>query len=781
MHYSSMKSLNTQMVWICFTIVLFAGSPGLVQADPEGKKIYETKCLSCHGTNGAGVKGKYNKPLSGDLTPNQLAKVIEETMPKEDPGSISGANALAVSKYIHDAFYSTIARERNRPARIELSRLTVRQYRNALMDLTGSFRAGSPPPDKRKGLKGEYFKGRNVNNKGEMVESRIDAGVEFDFKEESPIPGKMEPAEYSIRWTGGIFAPETGYYEFAVHSNHGVRLWVNDNAIPLVDAWVKSGKDTEFKGSMFLLAGRYYSIRLDFSKAKQGVNDNKKPKVVQPAFVNLLWKKPNGPLEICPGEYLSPATVPELFISSTPFPPDDGSLGWERGATVSKEWDQATTQGALETAKYISRKLSEFTRTKEGDAQRTEKSVEFLKKFASRAFRRNLEATENDQITKTMSEFKDTQEGALRILVWILKSPHFLYRPEGTGEFLASELSFTLWDSIPDQPLLDAASTGKLKNPEALNREIKRMLLDPRAREKIRAGFHDLLLLNHSHELVKDANRFPGFDPKLESDLRISLDKSIEEIFWDDNSNFKRLFQDEGVFMNERIARFYNQKTSPKLGFEKVPLDSGKRAGLVTHPYLLSMLAYSAESSPIHRGVFLARGVMGVTLKPPPEAVAPLATSLHPSLTTRERVIMQTKAGVCMTCHGTINSLGFTLEQFDAVGRLREKDNAKPIDSTGWYIARDGKKIVFENARDLGEYLATSRDTHRAFTEHLFHHLLKQPTRAYGADTLDQLTDYFEKNSLNMQKLAGEMTRMALVGKSGNKEQKVSKQPSQGR
>ena len=192
---------------------------------------------------------------------------------------------------------------------------------------------------------------------------------------------------------------------------------------------------------------------------------------------------------------------------------------------------------------------------------------------------------------------------------------------------------------------------------------------------------------------------------------------------------------------------------------------------------MLSMLSYSAESSPIHRGVFLARSLLGVTLKPPPEAAAPLAASLHPSLNTRERVALQTKGGACMTCHGTINSLGFTLERFDAVGRLREKDNAKLIDSNGWYVARDGKKVTLENASGLGRYLANSPDAHRAFTEHLFHHLLKQPTRAYGVDTLEKMTLYFEKNSLNMRQLAAEMARMACTEKTGVKSQEVSKQP----
>ena len=757
-------------------LLLIAFESGMALGAPEGKKIYEAKCVSCHGQNGAGIKGKYNKPLSGDLTPNQLAKVIEETMPKEDPGSLSAADAFAVSSYIHELFYSSIARERNRPARIELSRLTVKQYRNSMMDLIGSFRPTAIPSDKTKGIRGEYFKTRNFN-KEDLAQSRIDAEVDFDFKEESPISGKMEPGEFTLRWTGAIHAPETGYYEFVIHASHAVRLWVNDNNTPLIDAWVKSGKDTEYKGSIYLVSGRSYSLRLEFTKAKQGVNDNKKPKVVQPAFVKLLWKKPGGPVEICPGEYLSSTTLPEMFVSSTPFPPDDGSLGWERGVTVSKEWDQATTEGALEAAKYIAIKLPEFAKTKEGDAQRIEKTEDFLKKFATKAFRRNLQTSENEIIKKVLKEFKDPQDGALRVLVWVLKSPNFLYRNEGQGDSVASQLSYTLWDSIPDQQLLEAEASGKLKNSEGLNREIDRMLLDARAHEKIRGFFHDILLLNQSHELNKDASRFPGFDPKLESDLRISLDKTIDQIFWEKESNYQRLFLEQDLFMNERIAKFYQQKPASKNGFEKVSFDAGQRAGIITHPYMLSMLSYSAESSPIHRGVFLARSLLGVTLKPPPEAAAPLAASLHPSLNTRERVALQTKGGACMTCHGTINSLGFTLERFDAVGRLREKDNAKSIDSNGWYVARDGKKVSLENAQSLGRYLANSPDAHRAFTEQMFHHMLKQPTRAYGAETLEQLTLYFEKNSLNMRQLAAEMARMACSANAKEKSREVSKQP----
>ena len=92
---------------------------------------------------------------------------------------------------------------------------------------------------------------------------------------------------------------------------------------------------------------------------------------------------------------------------------------------------------------------------------------------------------------------------------------------------------------------------------------------------------------------------------------------------------------------------------------------------MLTHPYLLSVLAYPAESSPIHRGVFIGRGLLGITLRPPPEAFVPFPAEAHPDLTTRQRIALQTSPAACIGCHGVMNPLGFTLENFDAVGRYR--------------------------------------------------------------------------------------------------------------
>ena len=148
----------------------------------------------------------------------------------------------------------------------------------------------------------------------------------------------------------------------------------------------------------------------------------------------------------------------------------------------------------------------------------------------------------------------------------------------------------------------------------------------------------------------------------------------------------------------------------------------------------MARFAHSSESSPIHRGVFLARGVLGQAMRPPPEAVAPLPPDLNPDLTTRERVDLQTRSAACMTCHAVINPLGYTLENFDAVGRFRNVDRGKPVDSSGVYRTHSGETVNINGPRELAEMLARSDDAQGAFTEQLFHHLVRQPAALRPGD-----------------------------------------------
>jgi len=757
-----------QYPWRCCAAALVLAALGrpVTAADNPGQQLYQKKCATCHGLAGEGSK-RYREPLVGDQPVAELAKVIAKTMPDNKPGTLSAEEAQQVAAYIHDAFYSAAARERNRPPRIELARLTVAQYRNAVADLIGSFRYVARL-DERRGLRAEYYKGRNFRDR---VLERIDGEVHFDFGTDTPVPEKTEPHEFSIRWTGSLIAPETGSYEFVVHTEHAVRLWLNDLNRPLIDAWVKSGNDTEYKGSMALVGGRVYPMRLEYTKAKQGVDDSKTNKNKPPpvkSSIALLWKQPHRAVDVVSSRNLAPVASAESFVIATPFPPDDRSYGWERGTAVSKEWDEATTEAALETAGYVVRRLNELAGTRDGAADRPAKARDFCRRFAERAFRRPLTEEQKQLFVDRQFEASgDVDIAVKRVVLLVLKSPRFLYREVGSkpdSYDIAARLSFGLWDSLPDAELLSAAASGQLATRDQVVRQAERMLSDLRARTKLRQFLLTWLKVDHYPDIAKDAKRFPGFDAALVSNLRTSLELFLDDVVWDDRSDFRQLFLADQLHLNGRLARFYQVELPPDADFRRMELDADQRAGVLTHPYLMAAFAYPAESSPIHRGVFLARGVLGLALRPPPEAFTPLAADLHPTLTTRERVMLQTRSTNCMGCHGIINPLGFTLEHFDAVGRFRDTDHAKPIDATGLYQTRTGKTVSVTGARQLAEFLAGSEEVQQAFAEQLFHHLVQQSVKAYGVQTPIELRQSFAGSGFHIRKLAIEtMARSALT------------------
>jgi cytochrome c553 len=809
---TSLRPLPCRFPLRAALLVLTVGiAPAIATADDKtGEQLYRQQCARCHGINGEGSK-KYEQALVGEKSVAQLAKLIRQTMPEDKPGTLSEADAAKLATFIHEAFYSPAAQARNKPARVELSRLTVRQYQNAIADLVGSFRPAPKWDETKRGLRGEYYNARNFRGNARLID-RLDPEVKFDFGTVGPQVekgDKFDPHQFSIRWEGSVLAPETGTYEFVVRTEHATRLWVNENRKPLIDAWVKSGNDTEYRTSIYLIAGRAYPIRLEFSKAKQGVDDSKKNPNPPPkkASVALEWKPPHGGLGVIPARNLSPQSFPESFVVTTPFPPDDRSLGWERANTVSKAWDAAATDAALDAAAYVAAHIDELSGVRAPERnrgpgsgnpadirfdappaakptpERDRKIREFCRTFAEHAFRRPLtDEQARVFVDRQFESAADPEVAVKRVVLFVLKSPRFLYREVGGGPDAydtAARLSFALWDSIPDAELLTAAAKGELATREQVARHAERMLADPRAKMKLHEFLMTWLKVEQPPDLAKDAKRFPGFDAALAADLRASLELFLDDVLWSEDGDFRKLLLADELALNGRLAKFYGVKLPappPVRGwfgeytpepadasFRNMKLNPDQRAGVLTHPYLMSAFAYTSETSPIHRGVFIARGVLGLAMRPPPEAFTPLPAELHPNLSTRERVALQTKPAACISCHGVINPLGFTLEHFDAVGRYREKDAGKPVADDGSYQTRKGQVVKFDGVRALAKFLAASDEVHAAFAEQLFHHLVKQPVRAYGANKLAELRDSFSRGGFNIRKLAVEAAVTAAL------------------
>jgi hypothetical protein len=289
------------------------------------------------------------------------------------------------------------------------------------------------------------------------------------------------------------------------------------------------------------------------------------------------------------------------------------------------------------------------------------------------------------------------------------------------------------------------------------------MIPDLRTEAKVRDFYRQWLQLDRLHELSKDRRRFPEFDDAVVSDLRTSLDLFLEDVTWSEASDFRQLLLAESVYLNGRLARLYGADLPADAPFQKSPVGPPKPAGILTHPLLLAGLAYDAASSPIHRGVFVARSLLGKRLRTPPEAVTPLPAELHPELTTRERVALQTRPQSCQTCHATVNPLGFALEHYDAVGRFRETENGRPIDASGSYGALGGEAVQFKGARELAEFLAKNEETHAAFVQHLFHYVVKQPVRAYGVDRPEILRNDFARGGYNIRRLLAQVVATSAL------------------
>ena len=737
-----------------------------VKPATTGQQTYKSRCASCHGAKGEGTKIRPS-PLTGDRSVGDLSRYIAQSMPP-GPKKCGVEDAKKVAAYIYNAFYSPVSQARSVPARVALSRLTVRQFRSAVADLIGSFRDPTAIEAQR-GLRAEYFKAKRFDN-GERVLQRVDPEVHFDFGRTGPVPDRFEPHQFSIRWQGSVMAPETGEYEFILHSEHAVRLWVNDTEQPLIDAWVKSGNDNEFHASLTLLGGRAYPLRLEFTKSTQGVDDTeaKKGKPAAQASIALNWKRPHQAEETIPNRCLLPSASPETYVPSTPFPPDDRSIGYERGTSVSKAWDEATTTAALEAAAYVAAHLRELSNVKDNAPDRDARLQKFCRQFVTCALRRPL--TEEIARLYVEHQFKlapDPTNAVKRVVVLTLKSPRFLYQevdsPTPDAYDTASRLSFALWDSLPDTELLKAAAAGELVSRDQIRRQAERMASDPRAALKVHDFLMQWLKVDQYPDLAKNAKRYPGFDSSVATDLRTSLELQLENTVWSDKSDYRELMLSKKMFLNGRLAPFYGVSLPPDAPFQSVVLDPAERSGVLTHPYILASFAYVDNSSPIHRGVMIVRNMLGRVLKPPPAAFAPLAADLHPSLTTRQRVEMQTRPAACSGCHGMINPLGFTLERFDAIGRLRKEENGQSVNCTGGYQPRSGPAAQFNGAQDLARYIAGSDEAHAAFAEKMFQNLVKQPIRAYGPQALPDLQRSFAAQEYNIRKLLIEIGTMAAL------------------
>lgn len=810
-----MSSFQSRFALVCHLALLLVLPSSLPAhswaSEVDGATIYAHKCAQCHGAQGQGTEAGYSMPLvANKATIAELTKLVEETMPEEAPEECVGEEAAAVARFIADELYSLNDHE---PPQV--ARLTVAQYRNALADCISRF---SPSKSEESepvvpGLKGEYFQSRGMNKADKLGHYRSDTSIKFDFGTGSPVPS-ISPDQFAIIWKGGLIAKDTGYYEFRISTQNGARLYLNidpDDSLrrlrddsssqgqqALIDAWVSSGEMRVTSARIFLLGGRKYPLRIEFFKYLE-----------ETSSVHVEWKPPHAAWRTLDYNDVETSRPVRTFVCDVPFPADDRSLGFERGNSASPEWQSAVTDGAIAAANEIIDRLPTLAKIEVGDEpeswlpeEHKNKIDPFVLSFAEAAFRRPLATVETELIQQLLDEEPTPYEARVRkSLVFTLLSPHFLYvdleahasphAEQGpNAQFAsASKLAFALWDSIPDQELLNAAKAGRLDSAKALEQHARRMIRDDRTQAKVRSFFHHWLELDE-RDLAKDKQLFPNFDDAVVADLRRSLQEFVDQVIWSRDSDYRELLTANYLLLNDRLTKLYSSEPpdekdsdgqaikrkarSIRFGSSFQPVDFPKhqRAGVLTHPYLLSAQAYHNNTSPIHRGVFLTRNIVGRSLSPPPVAVAFKDEEFDANLTMREKITELTRDEACRACHSVINPLGFALENFDAVGRWRTLDNEKPVNSQSEYTTASGENLKVSNARDIAEFAVKSPLAHHAFVAQVFQHVAKRSPLDFPEELLTELTQEFEKENFNVQKLWANVA--TTVAKRDDDEQKLA-------
>jgi hypothetical protein len=297
------------------------------------------------------------------------------------------------------------------------------------------------------------------------------------------------------------------------------------------------------------------------------------------------------------------------------------------------------------------------------------------------------------------------ETGIQRALQRILSSPKFVIRVEhepptvapGTvyaiSDYeLASRLSFFLWSSIPDDELLDAAARGRLKTPSVLEQQVRRMLADSRAEALVSNFAGQWLQLRNLRNSVPNEDLFPEFDDNLRQAFQRETEMFFDSIVREDR-NVLDLLTADFTYVNERLARHYKIPNIYGSHFRRVTIADEARKGLFGHGSILTSTSNANRTSPTVRGKWILANLIGMPPSPPPANVPPLKENPDGATPVNIRAQMEEHRSnaVCASCHKLMDPLGFAMENFDAVGRWRTRDNGSPIDASGQFL--DGAKL----------------------------------------------------------------------------------------
>ncbi len=409
-----------------------------------------------------------------------------------------------------------------------------------------------------------------------------------------------------------------------------------------------------------------------------------------------------------------------------------------------------------------------FVCVPEGESDEQACAAEIVRRLAERAYRRPVAA--DDAAVATLLEFyaagraeSSFDAGIQRAVARVLVDPEFIFRFEHepqdlpAGEAyrlsdveLASRLSFFLWSSIPDERLLAAAAARELSKPAVLEREVRRMLADPKADALVASFASQWLGLRQLDAVNPTSGEFDG-------NLREAFRKETELLFATvlrEDSSVLELLSADYTFVDERLARHYGIPNVRGSRFRRVELSGGARGGLLGHGSVLTVTSAPNRTSPVKRGQWILENVLGTPAPPPPDNVETNLDETAPAgaapTTMRERLARHRADPTCGACHNLIDPLGFALESFDFTGRQRDAEAQAPVDTRGVFV--DGRPL--EGPADLRRAMLEHGELFvQTFAEKLLTYALGRPLAASDMPAVREIVRQAARDDYKMSAL----------------------------
>lgn len=702
------------------------------------RSFLEKHCIDCHGADSAkaGLRldtlaAKFTDPDTQRLWLKVLERVEAGDMPPKKKPRPAEGDQKQVLTWINDRLLEADRSSAPRRGALALRRLTRLQYENTIHDL---LTIDLPlkerlPEDKR------AFGFDNVGEALNLSPSQLEAYLEAaDAALDAAIVKKAKPETFKRRFER---LDATGDHEGILDLEDAVVLLGRSTFGPPLYKHVKETGWYRFRLSAWSYQSRdpveILVRQHDLRSSDAPVIGYFEAPVDAPRVIEFTCK-------------LMSSSYVNISAHKLPYPPQVRNLKEHAGPGLAVQWlevegplldawppaghRQLFGELPLQPVSKGSKVLTVQSDQPRADAER------LLKAFMRRAYRRPVTPEDVEPIVKLVTEqldAKQTFEEAMRAgYKAILCSPDFLFFPEKRGASddlaLAARLSYFLWNSQPDEELSKLAEQGALSRPEKLRAQVERMLNHPKAQGFIKnflAQWLDLRLIDFT---MPDRKLYPEFDDALQKSMIEETELFFAELLKRDLSVVNFVDSDFAI-LNERLAQHYGIAGVKGPTLRRVALPTGShRGGVLTQASVLKVTANGTTTSPVVRGAWVLRNILGKPPDPPPPNAGAIEPDIRGAKTIREQLDKHRRDASCSSCHVKIDPLGFALESFDVTGGWRDK--YRVLGGPNLAMTRNGPKVetdaalfdgrAFRDIDELKKLLVEDKDTlARCLTEKL--------------------------------------------------------------